>query len=112
MPATPPLAPASTCLAITGARNLREAVAAAQRFRPSNPAANNRKPCQNHQRHGHRTGRFVDVMFDFMVNTRLSKERHVHQAEHIKRRHSSGDEADQPQEVCCIQKRGPGSRPC
>ena len=55
------------------------------------------KARQNHQRHRHRPRRFVHVVLGFVVHARVAEKRHVHQPEHVKRRHARGDEADGPQ---------------
>src|SRR2546426_1327818 len=71
-----------------------EAVAAAERRRPANPTADDRERGQDHQRHGHRPGRLVDVVLDIMRHPRRSEKSHVHQAEHVKRRHASREKAN------------------
>ncbi len=94
---------------ITGSRKSLETIAAAQRLRPADPSADDREDREQHQRNRHRARRFVDVVLHVVRHARLAEERHVHEPEHIKRRHSGGDPADHPQRSAALKCRAQNS---
>ena len=86
---------------------VREAIGAAETVRPAEESGEERHCSQNHERHGHRLGRLVDVVLDFMAHARLAVEREPDKTEHVKRSHQRGGVADEPEDAVGAAFRSP-----
>src|SRR5580698_5719709 len=76
-----------------------KAIRTTETVRPAEESGEDRAHGKNNERHGHGLRRFVNVVLDLVVHTRLAVKRKVNEAEHVKRRHQRSDIADAPQQV-------------